>query len=151
MDFPSIGRALIEAGIEGYGVDYRRGTATYFLPGGESVELITPKTEGAVAAEFKANAVEQAVREAQANAAAVKSFRDAVMEGAAFMLQPKNEPQVRAAIGKYIKLPPETLAKMQISPPGPTVSEKQLNYWVGLMKEQGMLQTEPKVATLLVK
>ena len=88
---------------------------------------------------------------AQKNAAAVKAFRDAIQEGAAFMGQPKNDAAVRAAIGKYIKLPPEILAKMQISPPGPVVTEKQLNYWAAMMKDQSMLQTEPRVATLVVK
>ncbi len=68
MDFPSIVGALIEAGFEGYTVDYRRSTATYYLPDGDSVELETPKTEGAVAALFNATVVEAAVREAQANA-----------------------------------------------------------------------------------
>ena len=88
---------------------------------------------------------------AQANAAQVKLFREAVQEAAAFIEQPKNDAAVRTAIGKYIKLPPEILAKTQISPPGPVVTEKQLRYWVNLMKDQGMLQTEPKVASLLVK
>ena len=60
------------------------------------------------------------------------------------MQQPKNNDAVRAAIGKYIKLPPEVLAKMQISPPGPVVTEKQLTYWVDLMKDQDMLKAEPE-------
>ena len=59
--------------------------------------------------------------------------------------------KVRAAIGKYIKLPPEVLAKAQISPPGPVVTEKQLTYWVGLMKDQEMLRTEPAVSRLIFK
>lgn len=87
----------------------------------------------------------------QKNPAAAKGFREAVQEGAAFMQNPKNNDKVRAAIGKYIKLPPEVIAKMQISPPGPVVTEKQLNYWVRLMKDQDMLRTEPKVAQLIVK
>lgn len=68
QDFPSIVRTLIEAGIEAYEVDYQRCTATYFLPTGESVQLAIPKTDGAVAAEFKASLVQQAVREAQTKA-----------------------------------------------------------------------------------
>lgn len=87
----------------------------------------------------------------QKNPAAAKAFREAVQEGAVFMQNPKNNDKVRAAIGKYIKLPPEVIAKMQISPPGPVVTEKQLNYWVKLMKDQDMLRTEPKVAQLIVK
>ena len=88
---------------------------------------------------------------AQKNAAAVRAFQQAVQEAGAFMQNPKNNDAVRAAIGKYIKLPPDVLAKMQISPPGPVVTAKQLDYWVGLMKEQEMLKTAPNVASLLFK
>jgi uncharacterized protein YbcV (DUF1398 family) len=65
MDFPSIVRVLIEAEFEGYDVDYRRGTSTYFLANGESVQLCLPKSDTKVAAEFRARDVERAVREAQ--------------------------------------------------------------------------------------
>jgi uncharacterized protein YbcV (DUF1398 family) len=65
MDFPAIIRALIEAGFEGYDVDYRRGTSTYYCPSGESVQLDLPSSDAKVAAEFRASDVEQAVREAQ--------------------------------------------------------------------------------------
>jgi uncharacterized protein YbcV (DUF1398 family) len=65
MDFPVIVRTLMEAGFEGYDIDYRRGTATYLLRNGESVQLPLPSTEGGVAAEFQASRIEQAVREAQ--------------------------------------------------------------------------------------
>lgn len=85
------------------------------------------------------------------NGAAARAFRDAVVEAAAFMQQPKNNEAVRAAIGKYIKLPPEVLAKVQISPPGPVVTTRQLAYWVDLMKEQEMLKTTPDVARLIIK
>lgn len=68
LNFPSIVRTLSEAGFEGYDVDYRRSTATFFLPGGESVQLAMPKTAGIVAPKFDAHAVELAVREAQTNA-----------------------------------------------------------------------------------
>ena len=88
---------------------------------------------------------------AQAHAAEVKAFREAVVEAAAFIQQPKNNDAVRAAIGKYIKLPPEILAKTQISPPGPVVTERQLNYWVGLMTDQDMLKTKLPIANLIVK
>ena len=86
-----------------------------------------------------------------ANPAAARAFREAVIEAAAFMVQPKNDAKVRAAIGKFIKLPPEVLAKAQISPPGATVSEKQLGYWVTMMKDQDMLKTNIDVAKLIYK
>ncbi len=85
------------------------------------------------------------------NPAAARAFREAVQEAGAFMQQPKNDAKVRASIGKYIKLPPEVLAKAQISPPGPVVSDKQLAYWVGLMKDQEMLKTSVDVAKLIVR
>ena len=87
---------------------------------------------------------------AQKNPAAAKAFRESVQEAATFMQQAKNSDAVRAAIGKYIKLPPEVIVKMQTSPPGPLVNEKQLNYWVTMMKDQEMLKSELKVAQLLV-
>ena len=68
MDFPTIVRALIEAGFEGYDVDYRRGTSTYFLASGESVQLTLPTSDAHVAAAFSAPDVERAVREAQTKA-----------------------------------------------------------------------------------
>jgi NitT/TauT family transport system substrate-binding protein len=85
------------------------------------------------------------------NAAAATAFREAVVEAAAFVARPANDARLRQHIGKYIKLPPEVLAKIQISPPGPIVSDKQLAYWVGLMKDQEMLKGEPKVATLIAR
>ncbi len=88
---------------------------------------------------------------ANANAAAVRNFQQGVQEAATFIRNPKNDGVVRAAIGKYLKLPPDVLAKMQISPPGPTVSAQQLDYWVGLMKDQEMLKSTPQVANLIFK
>ncbi|RDI28959.1 NitT/TauT family transport system substrate-binding protein [Pseudacidovorax intermedius] len=88
---------------------------------------------------------------AEKNPQAVRAFRESLVEAAAFMGQAKNDARVRAAIGKYIKLPPEVLAKVQISPPGPVVTDKQLAYWVGLMKDQDMLKGSPDVARLIAR
>lgn len=85
------------------------------------------------------------------NPAAARAFREALVEAAAFMQNPKNDARVRSAIGKYIKLPPELLARVQISPPGPVVTDKQVAYWVGLMKEQDMLRNPIDVARLIAK
>jgi len=83
--------------------------------------------------------------------AAAKAFRDAVIEGAQFAKVPANEAAVRRHIGKYIRLPPETLAKMQMAPLGPLVTEKQLSFWLALMRDQEMLKTEPAVSALIAK
>jgi uncharacterized protein YbcV (DUF1398 family) len=64
-DFPTIVRALLEAGFEGYAVDFRRGKTTYFLVNGEAIELTMPALQGAVELRFDAPTVEQAVRAAQ--------------------------------------------------------------------------------------
>lgn len=88
---------------------------------------------------------------AEKNPQAVRAFRESLVEAAAFMAQPKNDARVRAAIGKYIKLPPDVLAKVQISPPGPVVTDRQLAYWVGLMKDQDMLKGSPDVARLIAR
>ncbi|WP_295546088.1 ABC transporter substrate-binding protein [uncultured Pseudacidovorax sp.] len=88
---------------------------------------------------------------AEKNPQAVRAFRESLVEAAAFMAQPKNDARVRAAIGKYIKLPPDVLAKVQVSPPGPVVTDKQLAYWVGLMKDQDMLKGSPDVARLIAR
>ena len=85
------------------------------------------------------------------NAAAARAFREAIVEAAAFMVKPGNDATVRAHIGKYIKLPPEVLAKAQISPPSPVITEKQLAYWVGLMKDQGMLKGNLALPALIAK
>ena len=86
-----------------------------------------------------------------ANAAAAKAFREAIVEAAAYIVKPANDARLRATIGKYIKLPPQVLAKVQISPPAPIINDKQLAYWVALMKDQGMLKGNPAVASLIVK
>ena len=65
MTFPQIVSTLMEAGFEGYCVDFRRGMIAYYLPSGESVELSSVKPPGPVATEFNAAAVREAIREAQ--------------------------------------------------------------------------------------
>jgi uncharacterized protein YbcV (DUF1398 family) len=68
MSFPAIIGALLEAGFEGYHVDYRGGTVTYHLPSGDGAVVAAPDITGPVAPRFDATIVEQAVREAQTNA-----------------------------------------------------------------------------------
>ncbi|MDP3339469.1 hypothetical protein [Frigidibacter sp.] len=67
LAFPEILGRLIAAGFEGYAVDYRRGSQTFYLPDGDSVALDMADLAGAVAAGFDAAEVERLVRWAQAN------------------------------------------------------------------------------------
>jgi uncharacterized protein YbcV (DUF1398 family) len=68
MDFPQIVMTLVDAGFESYGVDFRRGTAIYYTPDGDSIELPAPAVRGPVAKAFNADAIQAAIREAQTNA-----------------------------------------------------------------------------------
>jgi uncharacterized protein YbcV (DUF1398 family) len=65
MTFPQSVKTLVEAGFDGYAVDFRRSTRAYYMPGAEAIELDTERTEPA-AERFDAAAIKEALREAQA-------------------------------------------------------------------------------------
>ena len=88
---------------------------------------------------------------AQKNTAAVARFREAIAEAASFINDPKNNAKVREHMGKYIKLPPEVLATIQISPPLPLIQEKHLSYWVDVMRDQALLKGPMNVSQLIAK
>jgi DNA polymerase III alpha subunit (gram-positive type) len=48
MTFPEIVQTLMQAGFESYAIDFRRATATYYVPGGDSVVLPTHRTETSI-------------------------------------------------------------------------------------------------------
>ena len=85
------------------------------------------------------------------NTQAAHAFREALVEAAAFMRKPANDPSVRSAIGKYIKLPPSVLAKIAISPPSPIVTEAQMSAWIQLMNQQDMLKSQIDAKSLVMK
>ncbi|MBV8853552.1 MAG: DUF1398 family protein [Sinobacteraceae bacterium] len=65
MTFPQIVGTLMQAGFESYAVDFRRASATYYLPNGDSVVLPTHRAEVPIAGTLDAVAVRAAIREAQ--------------------------------------------------------------------------------------
>lgn len=67
LGFPEIIGMLLEAGFEGYSVDYRRNSQTCYHSDGDTIELAMPHSHGAVAAAFDSGGVEALVRWAQAN------------------------------------------------------------------------------------
>lgn len=69
LSFPEIAGKLLAAGFEGYTVDFRRNTQTYYLPDGDSVALEKYPSASKVAAEFDTSEVERLVRWAQADPA----------------------------------------------------------------------------------
>lgn len=65
MSFPQVVGRLMEAGFDGYAVDLRRATATYYRPDGETVELEASRPQP-IAMSFDAPKIKEAIREAQA-------------------------------------------------------------------------------------
>ena len=65
MTFPASLKLLMEAGFDGYAVDYRSSTRTYYMPDGRTLVLETPRTDAHVAECFDGDAVRAAIREAQ--------------------------------------------------------------------------------------
>jgi uncharacterized protein YbcV (DUF1398 family) len=65
MTFPQNLRLRMEAGFDGYAVDFPRSTRTYYMPNGETIELQTAPTPTPVAESFDASMVRAAIREAQ--------------------------------------------------------------------------------------
>ena len=65
MTFPQIVGTLMEAGFESYAIDFRRATATYYLPDGESIELPAHRVDAPIAPTLDAARLQAAIREAQ--------------------------------------------------------------------------------------
>ena len=65
LTFPKIVATLMAAGFEGYAVDFRRATATYYRPDGDSAVLPIHRVGGPIAAAFDAGLIKAAIREAQ--------------------------------------------------------------------------------------
>lgn len=66
MTFPESVQMLTNAGFDGYAVDLRRSTRTYYMPDGEAIELKAERTLSPVAERFDPALIKEALREAQA-------------------------------------------------------------------------------------
>lgn len=67
-DFGEIVGTLVAAGFDGYLVDYRAATQTFYLPDGSCLAVETHRTAAPVAPVFDADVVREAIREAQTKA-----------------------------------------------------------------------------------
>lgn len=65
MAFDQIVGTLMEAGFESYAIDFRRASATYYLPDGDSIALPTPPVEVPIASALDTARLQAAIREAQ--------------------------------------------------------------------------------------
>jgi NitT/TauT family transport system substrate-binding protein len=82
-----------------------------------------------------------------ANADAVKAFREALAEGIRFA--DANPDAARADYGKFVKLPPDALAKVRWNKMNASVTPQQLALWEDMMRRQGMLKNPTDVAKLI--
>jgi len=68
LSFPEAVRLLIEAGFEGYSIDYRSNTRTYYAPDGSSLVLDNPPHNDPVSAAFDKDGVAASIKWAQSGA-----------------------------------------------------------------------------------
>lgn len=69
LSFPEIISALLAASFEGYLVDYRTNTCTYYLTDGGSLVLNSPQSANPAARRFDQSGVSAAIKWAQSGAA----------------------------------------------------------------------------------
>ena len=74
-----------------------------------------------------------------ANAAAARAFREALDEGIRFA--EANPDAARADYGKYVKLPPDALAKVRWNKMNAVVKPAQIGLWETMMRSQEMLRS----------
>lgn len=86
---------------------------------------------------------------ASKNAATVKAFRDALIEGIAFA--EANPARTRADIGKYIKLPPPVLEMLSVPKLTANLAPSSLVFWKESMRQQGMLKTDINLSSVVVR
>lgn len=150
---------FVEAAFPQHADMLRGGTVDAVVTAGPFMSRILASGEGRVAAYFTTflpegmpTVVHTATREwAERNPAAVKAFREGVAEAAVYMASPAHNAELRASLGKYLKVPPEVANSMQISPAQPQVLPKHLQWWGALMREQGYLKSEMNYNALIAK
>lgn len=85
----------------------------------------------------------------QKNAAAARAFREALDEAIAF--HARNPDASRAAMAKYLRMPPDVIAALPIPRLATPVSEAQLRFWIDAMRAQAMLKTPLNAADFVVR
>ncbi|MGA7804953.1 ABC transporter substrate-binding protein [Bradyrhizobium sp.] len=78
---------------------------------------------------------------AEANPDAVKAFREAIAESAAFAIS--HPEAAKRAVGEYLKYPPEILANVYLPPVVAEVTPERLDTWIQIMLRQELLSKKP--------
>ena len=84
---------------------------------------------------------------ANAHPAQVAAFRAAIAEGAAFVNA--NPDAAREDVANFTHLPIEVLRSMAMTLASPPITTAQIDWWVGVMRGQKMLQTAINAAALI--
>lgn len=87
---------------------------------------------------------------AAAHADAVKAFQGALAEAVAFSKVAANAPAVQDSIARYTKLPVAVVAALPIPNLVARIKPSDLDFWIKVMKERGMLNTTPDAAKAVV-
>jgi NitT/TauT family transport system substrate-binding protein len=75
-------------------------------------------------------------------------FRDAIAEADAYRFaQPESTRQI---LGKYTKLPADVVATVVLPTLRPKVTVADVNYWAGLLLDQGIIKNRPDAAKLVI-
>lgn len=86
---------------------------------------------------------------ANANAAAAKAFKEGIKEGMDYTLA--NLEEARTITAKWLKLPPEIVASVEMSKFNVDVKPEGLASWVKIMKTQDMMTREVDVQKLVLR
>lgn len=86
---------------------------------------------------------------AEKNPDTVKRFRDAITEGAAIVNADRDK--AAAAIAKFTKQPLELVKMVPPSQSSPALSGIDLKWWIDVMKQQNMLQTDIDLSRIVLK
>jgi NitT/TauT family transport system substrate-binding protein len=84
-----------------------------------------------------------------ANPAAAKAFREAIAE--ASDIANKDHAVVRAAVGKFIKMPPEVIASMKLGRWQAEVTDAGMQGWIDIMKRQDMIRSGLDVGKVIAR
>jgi NitT/TauT family transport system substrate-binding protein len=84
---------------------------------------------------------------AETNPKVVQAFQVSIKEAAAIVNADPDK--ARGAVSRFTKIPPEVLKNMKLSRSDPAITTAQLDWWVGVMRKQDMLQTNPDVSKLI--
>jgi NitT/TauT family transport system substrate-binding protein len=85
---------------------------------------------------------------ADKNKDAIKGFRAAFDEGAAYAVAHPDE--ARTIVANFLKLPAPAVAAVQIPQFGSKLSDKSLAPWISIMKSQGMIRGDVNLKNLIV-